>query len=220
MIYVEQMDLIRYSTMSQGAIEESGRNIVDIGRKLAIYSRDEEQAQALLLKITKNMTKKGRLFSKNMDDSIVGGYKTHWQPEELAVLRVALLFTHLYYAVLRYDPMKSLITSPNVQKIHRVYTTMIVVQDFDIIFLQQFKNRNSKSIKEKMRLCGDYQGRDSLLLQIHDILVKNLKYTTSTPEPSTGATLSINLLFNNILSSASKYIVQQYFLKINSSGSN
>lgn len=192
--------MVRYSAMGAGVIEKSAQNLINIGRKLAPYLRDQDQAQALLLIITKNKSKKGRLFSKNKDDGIVGSFNRHWQPEELTVLRMALLFITLYYAVLRYDMVKTPLQSSNVQKIWRVYTAMIVEQDLDIVFITQFNQRTSKAIKDKLRLCGEYTGDDALLIQIHDILVDKLHYKTSSNEPATGLIFlyRLFLLLNNI----------------------
>ena len=50
------MDLIRYSTIDNEAIQFAAKSIVSIERKLASYLRDEQRAAELIVIITRQLS--------------------------------------------------------------------------------------------------------------------------------------------------------------------
>ena len=181
------MDLIRYGAMDYGVVRKAADQIIDIGRRLVPYIRAEEKAQELLLFIIGNKQKKGRLFSKNKDDEIVGGFNNRWTGAELTTLRYALTFVCVYYAPLRYEMTQSPLSSSNINKIWRVYKGLILLEELDFIFLNEFKERGAKAIKDKLKLCAaseDYT--NSIVIEIKNILVKKLGINDFRKEPSSG----------------------------------
>ena len=185
------MDLIRYSTIENKAIQDAAASIVSIDRKLAAYLRDDNKAAELIVIITANKSKQGRLFGKNRDLAVIGssGNKNNkWSHPECIVLKVSLLFIVQFGGALRFDSNASPASQSNVNVIHRVYNALILKEDLDIAYSTDFRERKNKAIKDKLILCSKLKASEpnGVLLEIKTILVKHLKINQFRKEPSSG----------------------------------
>ena len=184
------MDLIRYSTMNVSAITDTAGKIIDVKRRLGRYVRDVNKAQIILINISQNKKKKGRTFGAYKDNEVMGGFGCRWSAVELLVLLYTLIFTNMYGNTLRFEFTTSILSSANVNIIHRVFHELIVEEELDLLFLSDIKRRNPKSIKDKLFLCGAYDGEDpkSTMAQIQKIMNDKFKYTQNQnkKQPSSG----------------------------------
>ena len=156
----EQMDLIRYSTMNMSSINQTTEKIIDVKRRLGRYVRDIDKAQEILLRIVADKKKKGRTFGAYKDSEIWGGFNCRWSQVELIILLYTLIFTNIYGPTLRFDFTVNLVSSGNLNVIHRVFNALIVAEELDILFIADIKSRSAKSIRDKLLLCGEYEGSD------------------------------------------------------------
>ena len=192
-LYIEQMDMIRYQTLSSRKIDDVKGKLIDVNRRLGKYLRDDAFAKQLVLYVTDNMKKKGRTFGAYKEDQVSGGWNCRWSTIELQGLLYSLLFIFHYGGVLRYDFASSPIQKSNVKITKRVYEGMMVLEELDILYLQQVKARNEKAIKDKMALCGKFEIKDpadgeSIIGKIHCVLIEKFKYRKfeDSKEPSSG----------------------------------
>ena len=195
------MDMIRYSTMKQPAMSKAAEMMINVSRRLAPYIRQRTKAQKFLLFVSQNKAKNGRLFGMYNDANMVGGlgYTVQWTGPEMIVLKISVIFVSSYKAALRYDSTASPLRQGNLRLFHRVYHAFICVEDLDIAFIEHFRNREVKAIKDKFVWCLKYdssKGNDTII-QIKDYLIKkfNAKILEASFEPSSGL---FNLYFLEI----------------------
>ena len=184
------MDIIRNSAINHDSMQIAAKTFMTISRLLAPYLRQKEKAKLILLAISNSKTKKGRTFGKNMDDEIVGGFGTRWSPAEHQTLRFTMLFISIYGVPLRFDFDSSPLSKANVNCTLRVYSQLIIAEELDIVFMTEYQQRNSKSIKDKLKICAAYDENkgNSTLIEIKRILIDkfNVDKFQDVSEPSTG----------------------------------
>ena len=189
-MYIGQMDIIRNSAIKTDKMQVAAKTFMTIARLLAPYLRQREKGQAILLAITTSKSKKGRTFGKNMDDEIVGGFGNRWSAAEHQTLRFAMLFISIYGTPLRYDFDSSPLSKSNVNCTLRVYSQLIIAEELDIVFMSEFQQRNSKSIKDKLKICASYDEHKGNLtiIEIKRILIDkfHIQKFQDVSEPSTG----------------------------------
>ena len=182
------MDVIRYDTMDNEVMSESARCIVDVGRRCSIYIRSKEKARHLLMYIIGNKKIQGRLFGQFRDSDVCGGFHLQWSGGEIICLRVSVIFTYLFSGALRYDLAVSPIRSGNSGIIHKVYTAMIIIEELDIAFMDQFRSRSRKAIQDKLKWCIDYDSSkgNEPIIDIKNYLIKKFgaKRLEDKGEPS------------------------------------
>ena len=105
----------------------------------------------------------------------------------------SLLFTLTYGGILRYDFVSAPIQRSYVKITKRVHEGMMVLEELDILYLQQVKARNEKSIKDKILLCAKFDINDpadseSIIGKIHCVLMEKFEFKKfeDSKEPSSG----------------------------------
>lgn len=187
--------------MKQPAMSKAADQMINVSRRLAPYIRMRTKAQNMLLYISQNKAKNGRLFGMYSDANMVGavGYAVQWTGPEMIVLKISVIFVSLYKAALRYDSSASPLRQGNLRLFHRVYHGFICIEDLDIAFLEHFRNREVKAIKDKFVWILKYDERkgNEHVIQIKEYLIKkfNAKVLEASFEPSSGM---FNLYFLEI----------------------